>query len=97
MKRILSSLAVLAAVVAATAADAQQPHPWQMTFQPAATDMMAQITWFEHYTLWFIVPITLLVLALLAYASSGSAPASTRRRRAPATIRGSRSPGRSDR
>ena len=36
-------------------------------FQPAATDMMAQITWFEHYTLWFIVPITLLVLALLAY------------------------------
>ena len=38
-----------------------------MTFQPAATDMMEQITWFEHYTLWFIVPITLLVLALLAY------------------------------
>ncbi len=25
--------------------------------------MMAQITWFENYTLWFIVPITLLVLA----------------------------------
>ena len=38
-----------------------------MTFQPAATGMMEQITWFEHYTLWFIVPITLLVLALLAY------------------------------
>ena len=38
-----------------------------MTFQPAATDMMEQITWFEHYTLWFIVPITLLVLVLLAY------------------------------
>ena len=53
--------------VAATAAYAQQPHPWQMTFQPAATDMMAEITWFEHYTLWFIVPITLLVLVLLAY------------------------------
>ena len=28
---------------------------------------MAEITWFEHYTLWFIVPITLLVLVLLAY------------------------------
>ena len=29
--------------------------------------MMEEITWFEHYTLWFIVPITLLVLVLLAY------------------------------
>ena len=45
----------------------QQPVNWQMRFQPAATDMMAQITWFEQYTLWFIVPITLLVLALLAW------------------------------
>jgi cytochrome c oxidase subunit 2 len=38
-----------------------------MRFQPAATDMMAQIEWFEAYTLWFIVPITLLVLGLLAW------------------------------
>jgi cytochrome c oxidase subunit II len=67
MKRTLSSLAVLGAVVAASGAAAQQPKPWQMTFQPAATSMMEQITWFEHYTLWFIVPITLLVLALLGY------------------------------
>ena len=67
MKRTLSSLAVLGAVVAASGAQAQQPRPWQMTFQPAATGMMEQIAWFEHYTLWFIVPITLLVLALLAY------------------------------
>jgi cytochrome c oxidase subunit 2 len=66
MKRTLSSLAALG-VFAATAAHAQQPHDWQMTFQPAATSMMEQITWFEHYTLWFIVPITLLVLVLLAY------------------------------
>lgn len=28
---------------------------------------MAQIKWFEKYTLWFIVPITLLVLVLLTY------------------------------
>ena len=28
---------------------------------------MEQITWFEQYTLWFIVPITLLVLVLLAW------------------------------
>ena len=66
MKRTLSSLAALG-VFAATAAHAQQPHDWQMTFQPAATSMMEQITWFERYTLWFIVPITLLVLVLLAY------------------------------
>jgi cytochrome c oxidase subunit II len=67
MKRTLSSLAAFGAVVAASGAQAQQPKPWQMTFQPAATSMMEQITWFERYTLWFIVPITLLVLALLAY------------------------------
>ena len=40
---------------------------WQTRFQPAATDMMAQIEWFERYTLWFIIPITLLVLVLLAW------------------------------
>jgi cytochrome c oxidase subunit 2 len=38
-----------------------------MNFQPAATDIMRQMTWFEHYTLWFIGPITILVLVLLAY------------------------------
>jgi cytochrome c oxidase subunit II len=38
-----------------------------MSFQPAATDMMRQIAWFEGYTLWFIVPITLFVLFLIAY------------------------------
>lgn len=29
--------------------------------------MMAQIEWFEAYTLWFVIPITLLVLVLLAW------------------------------
>lgn len=38
-----------------------------MTLQPAATDIMSQVRWFEQYTLWFIVPITLLVLLLLAW------------------------------
>jgi cytochrome c oxidase subunit 2 len=67
MKRILGSLGALAVMLAAGAAPADQPRPWEMRFQPAATDMMRQITWFEQYTLWFIVPITLLVLFLLAY------------------------------
>jgi cytochrome c oxidase subunit 2 len=67
MKRIIGGLGALPVLLAAGAALAQQPRPWQMTFQPAATGMMEQITWFEHYTLWFIVPITLLVLFLLGY------------------------------
>jgi len=56
-----------AAFLAGTAAHAAQPTPWQTRFQPPATDMMAQIEWFEAYTLWFIVPITALVLLLLAW------------------------------
>jgi cytochrome c oxidase subunit 2 len=50
-----------------TAAYAAQPTPWQTRFQPAATDIMAQTEWFEIYTLWFIIPITVLVLLLLAW------------------------------
>jgi cytochrome c oxidase subunit 2 len=60
----------LAALVSlgASPALAAQPVDWQLGFQPAATEIMAQIRGFETYTLWFIVPITLFVLALLVYA-----------------------------
>ncbi|MDP3897972.1 MAG: cytochrome c oxidase subunit II, partial [Mesorhizobium sp.] len=44
-----------------------QPTPWQTRFQPAATAIMEQTTWFEIYTLWFIVPITVLVMLLLGW------------------------------
>jgi cytochrome c oxidase subunit 2 len=67
MRRRFATAGALAAFFAASAAYAAQPVDWQVRFQPAATDMMAQIAWFEQYTLWFIVPITLLVLALLAW------------------------------
>ncbi len=68
MKRILIGASALAGILgSAAAALADQPHPWQMRFQEAATPIMAQIERFEVYTLWFIIPITLLVLALLAY------------------------------
>ncbi|MDW6020910.1 cytochrome c oxidase subunit II [Mesorhizobium sp. BAC0120] len=67
MKRIVGSLGALPVLLMAGAAFADQPRPWEVTFQPAATGIMGQITWFMHYTLWFIVPITLLVLFLLAY------------------------------
>src|SRR5262245_45078970 len=68
MKRILTGAGALASILGtAAAAFADQPHPWQMRFQEAATPIMAQIKWFEAYTLWFIIPVTLLVLVLLAY------------------------------
>ncbi|WP_419913606.1 cytochrome c oxidase subunit II [Hoeflea sp.] len=57
--------ALLATWLLATQAQAAQPVDWQMGFQPAATDIMREIDWFNNYTLWFIIPISLLVLVLL--------------------------------
>ena len=67
MKRFLTGASALALILGSAAAYADQPHPWQMRFQEAATPIMEKIAWFEAYTLWFIIPITLLVLALLIY------------------------------
>ena len=67
MKTFLAGVGAAATLFATAAAYAAQPAPWETGFQPAGSDMMRQITWFEHYTLWFIGPITLLVLVLLAY------------------------------
>ena len=67
MNRACTALAGLACLLFASASFADQPFPWQMDLQPAATPIMEQNRWFEHYTLWFIVPITLFVLALLIY------------------------------
>ena len=67
MKRFLSGAGASALILGSAAAYADQPHPWQMRFQEAATPIMQKIAWFEVYTLWFIIPITLLVLALLIY------------------------------
>lgn len=75
--------ALLVPLLLATQANAQQPVDWQINFQPAATDIMREITWFNDYTLWFIVPITVLVLALLMIviirfrASANPAPSKT--------------------
>jgi cytochrome c oxidase subunit 2 len=67
MRRLLALAGASASFLVSAAAYAAQPTPWQTRFQPAATDMMAQIEWFEAYTLWFVIPITLLVLVLLAW------------------------------
>lgn len=64
--RFLSAFAA-ATIFAGTSAHADQPVEWETTFQAPATDMMRQIEWFGNYTMWFIAPITILVLLLLAY------------------------------
>jgi cytochrome c oxidase subunit 2 len=58
-------MAATACLLFATGSYADQPSPWQINLQPAATPIMSQIRWFNAYSLWFVVPITLLVLALL--------------------------------
>ncbi len=65
MKRAYAVLAAIACLLFAPAAFADKPEPWQTTLQAPATGIMQEVTWFEHYTLWFIVPITLFVLLLL--------------------------------
>lgn len=63
--KALAALACLGGLLAATSALADQPYPWQIVLQQPATSLMEEARWFNTYTLWFIVPITLFVLALL--------------------------------
>jgi cytochrome c oxidase subunit 2 len=58
-------LAAIGCLLFASTAFADQPFEWQRGLQPAATSIMEEIRWFEQYTLWFIIPITLFVLLLL--------------------------------
>ncbi len=63
----LAGMVSIATIASAGTALAAQPKPWEMTFQPAATDIMSEIAWFGNYTMIFMVPIVLLVMGLLAY------------------------------
>lgn len=65
IKKAYAALTALVCLLFASGSYADQPMPWQATLQPAATPIMRDIHWFEQYTLWFIVPITLFVLVLL--------------------------------
>ncbi|THV23135.1 cytochrome c oxidase subunit II [Peteryoungia ipomoeae] len=65
MKRTYAALAALACLLFASVSFADQPKPWQMGMQEPATSIMEFNSWFEQYTLWFIVPITIFVLILL--------------------------------
>ncbi len=66
MKKVTGAATAIV-LMSGTAVMAAQPTPWQTGFQPAASPIMESIAWFEHYSLWFIVPITLFVLVLLAW------------------------------
>ncbi len=63
--KALLALAAIFGLLIASSAKADQPVDWQIGFQNAATPIMESVRWFNDYTLWFIVPITLLVLLLL--------------------------------
>jgi cytochrome c oxidase subunit 2 len=60
MKKFLAGVAALSPLLAAAAASAAQPTPWQLGLQPAATTIMEEVRW-------FVVPITVLVMVLLAW------------------------------
>ena len=65
--RIFRFVAMLGTLVLPSAALAAQPHPWQTSFQEAATPLMEQITSFHTLLLIIITGITLFVLALLIW------------------------------
>jgi cytochrome c oxidase subunit 2 len=69
LARSLTRLSLGAAAVCGLggAALAAQPEPWQMGLQPAATEVMASVRWFESFTLIIVTVITVFVLALLIY------------------------------
>jgi cytochrome c oxidase subunit II len=54
-------------VAAAPAAFAEQPHDWQLGFQPAATPVRVHIDWLNDEVTIIIAVITAFVLALLIY------------------------------
>lgn len=67
MNRAYAALAAMICLLFASAAGADQPVNWQLDLQQPVTSIMHEIKWFNHYTLWFIVPITLFVLGLLIW------------------------------
>jgi cytochrome c oxidase subunit II len=67
MNRAYAAMAAMICLLFASGAGADQPVPWQVDMQQPVTPIMHEIKWFNHYSLWFIVPITLLVLALLVW------------------------------
>ena len=60
-------LAMTIFVLGAVAAQANQPEPWQLGFQEAASENMAMITDFNNFLLYIMTAVTLVVLGLMVY------------------------------
>jgi len=70
VKHVLSALATLALALAGLAvggAHAEQPQPWELGLQPAASLSAERIDSFHSLLLWIITLIVLFVLGLLLY------------------------------
>ena len=73
MRAFASIISGMVGAFAATAAYAQeavyvsQPTDWGIWHIAPGSDMMASIEWFDTYTFWFITPITIFVMLLLAW------------------------------
>lgn len=63
---IIGAFTLIAAILFAFGASAQQPQPWQMSLQNAATPIMEDLVWLNGFTLAIVTVITLFVMALLA-------------------------------
>jgi len=59
--------ALCAAAGSAFGANVEQPLPWQMGFQPAATPVMQDIEDFHRFVLYIITAVSVFVLALLLW------------------------------
>ena len=46
---------------------ANEPMPWQMLFQPPATDVMANVEWLHHFLMMIMFGVVGVVMFLLAY------------------------------
>ncbi|MCF6320282.1 MAG: cytochrome c oxidase subunit II [Rhizobiaceae bacterium] len=67
-KSLTGTFVFLASLFTLTAsAFSQQPTNWEIWHQPAGSEMAERIFWFDAYTFWFIIPITIFVLILLIY------------------------------
>tara|TARA_B100000927_G_scaffold288513_1_gene283244 strand:- start:25 stop:879 length:855 start_codon:yes stop_codon:yes gene_type:complete len=72
LKKILNTYAMLLVIgmmslIVTSSVHAAKPEPWQLGFQPAATDMMARISSFNDFLLILMTAITVFVLGLMVY------------------------------
>jgi cytochrome c oxidase subunit 2 len=65
LKQIGFISAITVTALASLGANAQQPEPWQIGFQPSATGIMEQTTWFHNVMLMPIITATVIIVMAL--------------------------------